>query len=140
MVLFVVALCTALLFGIFSTAKARSDISGTWSRTGPGRIADNLRSRNRVVVGVVTAILVGIALLEAIIPQFHAVMLEFQYAVGAYLNATPIAVLSLGTGGGISWGLYLAILISALFGTLIGVKAACAAYGTTQGISWGQLI
>lgn len=140
MVVFVIALCTALLFGIFSTAKARSDISGTWSRTGPGRIADNLRSRNRVVVGVVAAILVGIALLEAIIPQFHTAMLQFQYAVGAYLNTSPIAVISLGTGGGVSWGLYLAILGAALVGSLVGVKAACGAYGSTQGISWGQLI
>jgi len=140
MILFVIGLMTAFLFGIVSTAKARSDIADRWSRTGPGRIADNLRRRNRVVIGVVAAILVGIALLEAIIPQFHNVMLSLQYTVGAYLNADPVAVARLGAGGGLSWGIYFSIFAAAVFGTILGVKTACQAYGATQGISWSQLI
>lgn len=140
MVILVVTLVAALLFGGASRAKAASDIRGPWSKRGPGRIADTLRRRNRTVLGVVAAILVGLAFLEAIIPAFHLAMIDFQYAVGSYLRAGPAAVVSLGTGGGVSWGIYLALFAAALAGTLIGVKSACSSYGATRGISLGQLI
>jgi hypothetical protein len=140
MVILIVALATGILFGLASMMKARKDISHSWSKIGPGQIAVNLQGRNQVVAGVVAAIIVGIALLEAIIPAFHLLMIDFQYAVGTFMNAGPAAVVNLGTGGGISWGLYLAVFIAALAGTILGVKSACGAYGSTQGISIGQLI
>jgi hypothetical protein len=140
MVILIVALATGILFGLVSMMKARTDISQSWSRIGPGQIADNLQGRNRTVAGVVAAIVIGVALLEAIIPAFHLLMIDFQYAVGTFMNAGPTAVLSLGTGGGISWGLYLAFFIAAFVGTILGVKSACGAYGSTQGISAGQLV
>jgi hypothetical protein len=140
MVILIVALATGILFGLLSMAKARKDISQSWSRIGPGRIANNLQGRNQTVAGVVAAVVVGIALLEAIIPEFHVLMIEFQYAIGTVINADPIAVVNLGTGGGISWGLYLAFFLAAATGTVLGVKSACGAYGSTQGISAGQLI
>ena len=140
MVILVLALLTALIFGIGSRVKAGSDISGPWSRRGPGKIADALRRRNRTVLGIVAAILIGLAFLEAIIPAFHLAMIDFQYAAGSYLRAGPAAVVSLGTGGGISWGIYFSLFVAVLAGTLAGVKSACAAYGVTRGISLGQLI
>ena len=140
MVILVLTLLTALIFGIGSRVKAGSDISGPWSRRGPGKVADALRRRNRTILGVIAAILIGVSFLEAIIPAFHLAMIDFQYAVGSYLQAGPVAVVNFGTGGGISWGIYVSLFAAVLAGTLVGVKSACAAYGATRGISLGQLI
>lgn len=136
MVIFVVALAVLVLAFGGTTAKARGDIKGSWSKDGPGRIADRLQSRNRTILGVIAAILIGLAVLEAIIPNFHFLMEDFQYAIGS----EPMGLTTLGTGGGISWGLYLAVLVASLLGVLIGTKSACSAFGTTNGVRTGQLV
>lgn len=139
MVLTVIFLGTTLIFLGIITFLARRDIVAM-GRQGPARVADHLQSRNRVVIGVVAAIVVGIALLEVLIPVVHEGLVDLQFIVGDFLNASPAAVATLGSGGGISWGLYLAILVSTTIGVLAGSIWACRSYGATQGIESGQLV
>lgn len=139
MVLTVIFLGTTLLFLGVITFLARRDIR-SMGRQGPARVAEHLQSRNRVVIGVVAAILVGIALLEVLIPIVHQGLTDLQYEVGYFLNASPAAVTTLESGGGISWGLYLTILLATVIGVLGGSIWACKSYGATQGIESGQLV
>ncbi|PEN07933.1 hypothetical protein CRI93_05670 [Longimonas halophila] len=139
MVLTVIFLGTLLIFFGSITIMARGDIK-SMGRQGPARVAEHLQSRNRVVIGVVAAILVGIALLEVLIPVVHQGLADLQYEVGYFLNASPTAVITLGSGGGISWGLYLTILLATVLGVLGGSIWACKSYGATQGIESGQLV
>lgn len=140
MILFVFFVTIALVAFAITTAKARSDISQIWSREGPGRIADHLQGRNRTIIGVVVAVLFVFALLEAVIPGFHAGLETMQFVVGDYLNTSPTGVTTFGSGAGISWGLYLSIALGALIGILAGTASACKAYGSTKGIEFGQLV
>ncbi len=139
MVLTVIFLGTALIFLSIITFLARGDIK-SMGRQGPARIAEHLKGRNRTVLGVVAAILIGVALLEVLIPVVHEGLEDLQFVVGDLLNASPAAVTTLGSGGGISWGLYLVLLGAAVLGVLAGSLWACKSYGSTQGIEAGQLV
>ncbi len=139
MVLTVIFLGTSLLFLGVIKLLAKRDIEAM-GRQGPARIAEHLQSRNRTIIGVVAAILVGIALLEVLIPVVHEGLEDLQFVVGDLLNASPAAVTTLGSGGGISWGLYLVLLGATVLGVLAGSLWACKSYGSTQGIEAGQLV
>ena len=139
MVLTVIFLGASLLFLGVIKLLAKRDIEAM-GRQGPARIAEHLQSRNRTIIGVVAAILVGIALLEVLIPVVHEGLEDLQFVVGDLLNASPAAVTTLGSGGGISWGLYLVLLGAAVLGVLAGSLWACKSYGSTQGIEAGQLV
>ena len=139
MVLTVIFLGTSLLFLGVIKLLAKRDIEAM-GRQGPARIAEHLQSRNRTIIGVVAAILVGIALLEVLIPVVHEGLEDLQFVVGDLLNASPAAVTTLGSGGGISWGLYLVLLGATVLGVLAGSIWACKSYGSTQGIEAGQLV
>ena len=139
MVLTVIFLGTSLLFLGVIKLLAKRDIEAM-GRQGPARIAEHLQSRNRTIIGVVAAILVGIALLEMLIPVVHEGLEDLQFVVGDLLNASPAAVTTLGSGGGISWGLYLVLLGATVLGVLAGSIWACKSYGSTQGIEAGQLV
>ncbi|WP_022836410.1 hypothetical protein [Salisaeta longa] len=136
MVIFLIAIGCGILAYIGAWVKADSDIKTQWSHDGPGRIADRLRSRNRTWLGVSFAIFVGLALLEAFIPDVHYLLEDLQYVIGSQ----PLGMLTLGSGGGISWALYLLTLFAIALGILFGAKTACNAHGTTRGIALGQLI
>ena len=136
-ILIVVSLAVfGLAFG-FAYLRSKAGIEDTWSHDGAGRIADHLQSRNRTTLFVVAVLLLGFTVLEAFIPDFHYVMQDFQYAVG---SQRLVAVTVIRTGGGISWGLYLAMLFATLSGTLGGTKFACGKYPKTSGIGIWQLI
>ena len=139
MVLTVIFLGASLLFLGVIKLLAKRDIEAM-GRQGPARIAEHLQSRNRTIIGVVAAILVGIALLEVLIPVVHEGLEDMQFVVGDLLNASPAAVTTLGSGGGISWGLYLVLLGATVLGVLAGSIWACKSYGSTQGIEAGQLV
>lgn len=139
MVLTVIFLGTLLIFLGSLTLLARNDIE-SMGRQGPARVAEHLQSRNRVVIGVVTGILVGVALLEILLPVVHIALEDLQFIVGDFVNATPAAVLRLESGGGISWGLYLAVFIATVAGVFAGSVWACKSYGATQGIESSQLV
>ena len=139
MVLTVIFLGTSLLFLGVIKLLAKRDIEAM-GRQGPARIAEHLQSRNRTIIGVVAAILVGIALLEVLIPVVHEGLEDLQFVVGDLLNASPAAVITLGSGGGISWGLYLVLLVATVLGVLAGSIWTCKSYGSTQGIESGQLV
>lgn len=129
---------------MFATAatmvKARGDISDTWSREGPGRIAEHLRRRNRTILLVTVVLLIVVAFLEAIVPDIHYGLEDMQFVVGDYLNASPTGVITFGSGAGLSWGLYLSIGFAALAGIWLGTVVACRSFGSTQGIEALQLI
>lgn len=136
MVIFLIALAFSIVAFASTTLKARNDIKGAWSYDGPGRIADRLQSRNRTILMVVVAIVVGLALLEVFVPDFHFFMEDIQYAIGSQ----PMGLTTLASGGGISWGLYLLTLLGITLGILVGTKTACNAFGSARGISVGQLV
>jgi hypothetical protein len=136
MVIFVTAVSLFVVALILSKLKAGSDLRETWSHDGPGRIAEYLRSRNRTIAGVVTALAFFLALIEIFIPEFHYIMQDVQYSIG---SGRLVAVVDLDSGGGISWGLYLASLLSIVLGVLIGTKWACTEYGQGS-IAFGKLV
>ena len=136
-ILIVVSLAVfGLAFGI-TYLRSSSGIQKTWSHDGAGRIADHLQGRNRTALVIIAVLLVGFAVLEAVIPDFHYVMQDFQYAAG---SQRLVAVTVVGTGGGVSWGLYLAMLFASFAGLPGGAKFACNQYPKTSGIGFGQLI
>jgi Trk-type K+ transport system membrane component len=140
MIIFVFAISFLVVFGLTMALITRSDLYGEYLREGPGRISEHLRSRTRVVIGVLAAVLVCIALLEILIPDFHFLMEDMQYAIGSYLNAGPVGVTDLGTGGGISWGLYLATLLGSATGVILGTWGACRAFPTMRGVTPTELV
>jgi Trk-type K+ transport system membrane component len=140
MVVIVFALSFFVVFGLTMALITRSDLYGEYLREGPGRISEHLRSRTRVVIGVFAAVLLGIALLEILIPDFHFLMTDMQYAVGSFLNAGPVGVIDLGSGGGISWGLYLSTFLGAATGAVLGTWTACRTFPTMRGVTPIELV
>jgi len=140
MVVLVFALAFLLVFGLTMALITRSDLYGEYLREGPGRISEHLRSRTRVVIGVFAAVLVCIALLEILIPDFHFFMKEMQYAIGAFLNAGLLGVADLGSGGGISWGLYLSTFFGTAIGVILGTWGACRTFPTMRGVTPTELV
>jgi len=139
MVILVFFLAISLVTGLTMSLLARKDITGKFVREGPGRISEHLRRRNRVVIGGVLCVLVGIALLEIIIPEFHFLLLDLQYAIGAVLSADPIGVTEFLSGGGLSWGMYVSIFLATTVGVIIGTWTGCRSYPAMQGIGPAQL-
>ena len=130
----------ALVFGGVALAITRNRIRDDWVRQGPGPIARNIRSSNRLVIGVTFALLVGAALLEAFIPSFHSLLLNLQYDLGEMLLiASPVGIWQNGIGGGISWALYLSILLGVFLGVVVGSWGGCKSYGNTRAITPAQL-
>jgi len=140
MVTFVFALSFFIVFGLTMAWITRSDLYGEYLREGPGRISDHLSGRTRVVIGVLAAIIVCVALLEILIPDFHYAMEELQYAVGAYLNAGLLGVTSLESGGGISWGLYISVFLGATLGVVLGTWGSCRSFPTMSEVSPTEIV
>jgi len=140
MVVLVFLLSVFTIFGIVSGLLARKDVRGSFLREGPGRISEHLRKRSRVIVGTVVAVLVCVALLEVLIPDVHYSIVEAQYQVGLLLNSGPIGVIDLSSGGGISWALYLAILVGTMGGVVVGTWTGCRELPMMRGVSPLSLI
>ncbi len=140
MVVVVFALSFFVVFGLTMALITRSDLYGEYLLEGPGRVSDHLSGRTRLVIGVLAAIIVCVALLEILIPDFHYAMEEMQYAVGSFLNAGPVGVTSLGSGGGISWGLYLSILLGSALGVILGTWGACRAFPTMREVTPTEIV
>jgi len=140
MVILVFLLSFFVLFVAVSGLLSRKDVRGTYLREGPGRISEHLRKRSRVIVGAILAVLAGVALLEVLIPDVHYTIVEAQYQVGLLLNSGPAGVIDLSSGGGISWALYLAILVGTMGGVIVGTWLACRALPMMRGVSPLKLI
>jgi len=102
-----------------------------WLRDGPSIISNRLQSRNRTIVAVVALILFILAALESFIPELHFALGDIQYAVGDRWAAGPQLYYTFQSGGGLSLGLYLAILFGVASGVLVGTWASCRRYGAT---------
>lgn len=140
MVIIVFALSFFIVFGLTMALVTRSNLYGKYLREGPGLISEHLRSRTRVVIGVLAAVLACIALLEILIPEFHFFVEDMQYAIGSFLNAGPVGVTDLGSGGGISWGLYLSTLLGSATGAILGTWGVCRTFPTMRGVTPTELV
>jgi hypothetical protein len=126
--LFALLVCGALAFVLTDRG-----LKGPWRKDGPGPVAGRLRGRNRAVGGVVAAVLIVAAVLEALVYAMHEEMLDLQYLVGDALAADPVMVWETANGG-VSWGLYLGILLGVFLGLLAGTVAAARRYPIMGGV------
>jgi uncharacterized membrane protein len=132
--LFALVVCLAIAFLL-----TNSGLKGPWRKDGPGVIGGRLRSRNRLVLGVVAAILIVAAVLEAIIYDMHQSVLDLQYAAGGPMAADPVMVWET-SNGGVSWGLYLGILLGVFLGLLAGTALAARRYPIMGGVPAFRMI
>ena len=126
--LFALVVCGALAFVLTDRG-----LKGPWRKDGPGPIAGRLRGRNRAVLGVVAVVLVVAAVLEALVYAMHEAMLDLQYLVGDAMATDPVMVWETARGG-VSWGLYLGILLGAFLGLLAGTVVAARRYPILGGV------
>ena len=132
-VFFLAALLIVWLLAFFLT---RRSIFGRWVAMMTGAIFHALRLRNRKILFGVVTFLVAVALLEALIPAFHNVMEDMQYVVGDGMGGLePAGVAEFGTGGGLSWALYLSLLFGIVLGGWAGTWIGCKSSDTTAGAS-----
>lgn len=124
MILFLFFLLALLVFGGVAFILTNRGMERRWQREGPARVAGRLHRRNRAVLLVVLAFLVVVAALEAFIYDFHQMMLDLQYAVGDPFLSEPAGVMETALGG-LSWGLYLVVLVGALGGLVLGTWLSC---------------
>lgn len=140
MVILVFLLSFFVVFLIAVGLLSRKEVRGSFLLEGPGRISEHLRSRSRVIVSAIAALLVCITLLEVLVPDVHFAIVEAQYQVGLLVNSDPIGVIDLGSGGGISWALYLAILVGTMGGVVCGTWLGCREVPMMRGVSPLELI
>lgn len=132
MIITVFFLAFFAFFAIVAFAAARSDITGSMSYDGPGAVANKLRQRNRLFVGGILVVAVVLGLLEVLVPVVHLMMMDLQYVVGDALGSIPAGVFQLTSGGGLSWGLYLSVVLATYAGSIIGAWGGCKQYPPTS--------
>lgn len=124
---------TTIVFFLLAFFVTRAGVNGPWQREGPGRIVRALRRRNRVILIVAIAFIAVVAILEALLYDFHSLIMGLQYGAGDLLYATPIGTIQL-PNGGVSWGLYLSILLGIFCGLILGTYLACRRYAILSSV------
>ena len=134
--LFVLAFVAALLLlGIAALFSTRGRMTGDLNREGPARIADAMKRRNRVWMIVVVALVVVASLVELFLADYHNALLDLQYDLGGSAFGSADAAL-----GGISWLLYLCVLLGALVGVVFGTIAGLKGYRIADNIRFLDVI
>ena len=133
MIPFLFLLFAFVVFGALAYALTARGLRGAWRKEGPGPIAARLRARNRTVLGVVAAVAVVAAVLEALLYEMHQAMLDLQFAVGDRLAFDPVMVYETANGG-VSWGLYLGVVLGTFLGLLAGTALAARRYPIMGGV------
>jgi hypothetical protein len=115
-----------------------SGIKSSFSASGPRAISDWLSSRNQKGFVILAILVVFVAFLEALVPDVAYGFQDLQTTMNAALPEWGIVFLS--SGGGISWGLYLAILLGFGLGMISGSMMGCKSYTRTQNFGAGQVL
>ena len=103
-------------------ALTNASLGGPLLREGPGPIARSIRRRNRLFITGAVIFVVLFATLEALVPDLHLAMLDLAYSLAAQ---EPFGVITFASGAGVSWGLYLAVVLGTMAGLVVGSFAAC---------------
>ena len=128
----------AVLFGL-GYALTAMRMGGTGNADGPARVGAALRSRNRAVVLFFVVVLLILAVLEALITDVSEAIEDLQYRVGDMVSTDPMWIYETGNGT-VSWGLYLAILVGALAGVVLGTFVATRRYPVLRGLTLRDMI
>lgn len=139
MVPFLYFLLFFLLFAILAYVLTVVKMGGAFEAAGPARVGGSLRGRNRVITGAFLVVLVILAVLEALIPDVSAAMVDLQYRVGDLVTSSPVMIYETGNGT-ISWGLYLGVLLGVFGGLAVGTAAAVRRYPVLRGLGLRDII
>ena len=132
MIILLAFLAALFVFGLLAFVLTNGALRGDLRKDGPGPIAQHVRGRNRLLLGILLALLVAVALLEYFVPGVHLALQGLQYDLGSY---DPVGVYTTALGGGVSWGLYLGLLLGALTGLVAGSYAACRRHDHAQSVA-----
>jgi hypothetical protein len=120
-------LITVLTFFAGAYIATRKGMEGVWAKQGPAQVVKGVRARNRTVLIIALAFLLVVAVLEAFIIELHDMMIELQYAAGDLIRSEPALYVTTAFGG-ISWGLYMSILLGVAIGMVGGTYMCCRQY------------
>ena len=137
-----VIVLTFLLFFLCSLIgyflHTRSSIQSDFRASGPRSISDWLGKRNKKGIIVALFLVVCVAVLEALVPEVAYWFQDLQTKMGARLPEWGIVFLR--SGGGISWGLYGAVLMALGLGMIGGTLFGCKQYPRTQSFGLGEVV
>ena len=114
----------------------QSQIVSSYKTSGPRAISEWITWRNRKGLIVAFILLVVVAFLEALIPEFAYSIQDAQVLLNARLPEWGIIFLR---GGSISWALYLAVFLGFALGQAGGTLLGCRRYARTQGLGFGEV-
>ena len=122
------------LIGYF--LHTQSQIVSLHRTSGPRAISEWVGQRNRKGLIIVFILLVVVAFLEALIPEFAYSIQDAQAVLYTGLPEWGIIFLR---GGSISWALYLSIFSGFVLGQVSGTILGCRRYARTQGFGFGEV-
>lgn len=115
----------------------QSQIKSSYKRSGPRTISDWIERRNRTGLLIVFIVLVVLAFVEALVPDFAYSVQDLQAQLNYALPEWGIIFLQ---GGSISWALYASILAGFALGQVGGTVLGCWQYSRTQGFGLGEAL
>lgn len=134
-IIIVFFLFTFVVFGGITSALATRNVNGPLRYEGPATIADTLQGTNRKIGSGVLVFCILLAGFEALLPDVHRVMMDLQYVIGDPFRVTPGGVVTFASGAGLSWGLYLSVVIAAYVGAILGAWGACKRFPSLSHLS-----
>lgn len=115
----------------------QSQIPSTYKTSGPRAISEWVEKRNRMGLIILFVVLVLVAFLEALLPEFAYRIQDTQAVFRAGLPEWGIVFLR---GGSISWAMYLAVFLGFAAGQASGTLLGCRRYARTQGFGVGEVL
>ncbi|MFB6271955.1 MAG: hypothetical protein ABEL51_03570 [Salinibacter sp.] len=115
----------------------QSTIRGEFRASGPRSISEGLARRNKKSIIVAIFLVVCVAVLEALVPDVAYWFQDLQTMMGGRLPEWGIVFLE--SGGGISWGLYVAIIIALILGVFGGTLIGCKQYSRTKSFGLSEV-
>lgn len=135
MILLVYFFLTFVAFALIAFALTERGLRGPWQKQGPYHVAEQARRRNRIVLIVAAVVAAVSVLMEWFIVDYHERILDAQYGVGDAFGWDPLLIQETATGG-VSWGLYLVLLLGVFAGLVAGTAFAARRYAIMRGTSW----
>jgi len=136
-----VIVLTFLLFFLCSLIgyylHTQSSIRSKFRASGPRSISEWLERRNKKGIIVAIFLVVCVAVLEALVPDVAYWLQDFQTRMGSRLPEWGIVFLR--SGGGVSWGLYAAVVIALGLGMIGGTLIGCKQYPRTKSFGFSEV-
>jgi hypothetical protein len=116
LILFVIVL---VVFYLPAWLATRQYLRHSGHKEGKMKVINRMSTRNLGLLVVVVIAVAVLALVEGFSPDWHATMIDAQYALGA----TPFGTKTYGNDGGTSWMLYGSVLLGTLLGLIFGTRS-----------------